>query len=59
MTAMKQFYLDRAAESRRSASSASLANVRDRHFTAEAMWNGLAARASRVGEFQERRLVKI
>lgn len=49
---MQQFYLDRAAEAGRSAASASLANIRERHLVAELTWSGLAARAGRVDSRQ-------
>lgn len=54
MTAMQLFYLDRAAEARSQAASASLANIRERHLVAEITWSGLAARAGRVGTMQTR-----
>ena len=54
MSEGQQFYLDRAAEARNSASSASLTNDRDRHLLAEATWAGLASRAGRVATMQDR-----
>lgn len=59
MTAMQQFYLDRAAEAGLSAAAASLANVRERHLLAEISWNGLATRAGRVGSLQAARLAEV
>lgn len=41
------FYLARAAEARRDALSATLANVRERCLRAEAAWSEMAARADR------------
>ncbi|HEX8214377.1 MAG TPA: hypothetical protein VF582_02780 [Allosphingosinicella sp.] len=41
------FYLTRAAEARRDAEAATLANVRERCLRAEAAWSEMAARADR------------
>lgn len=41
------FYLTRAAEAKRDADAATLANVRDRCLRAEAAWSEMAARADR------------
>jgi hypothetical protein len=41
------FYLTRAAEAKRDAEAATLANVRERCLRAEAAWNEMAARADR------------
>lgn len=41
------FYLTRAAEAKRDAEAATLANVRDRCLRAEAAWSEMAARADR------------
>lgn len=41
------FYLARAAEAKRDAEAATLANVRDRCLRAEAAWSEMAARADR------------
>ena len=46
------FYLDRAADSRRAAKAATLANVRERFLTSERTWRDLAARAKRVAAMQ-------
>ena len=46
------FYLDRAADRRRSAKAATLANVRDRFLISERTWRDLAARARRVESMQ-------
>ena len=58
MTAMHQFYLDRAADAGIRAAAASLANVRERHLLAEMTWTGLATRAARVDAFQAARLAE-
>jgi len=42
-----QYYLDRAAEARRDAEAASLANVRDRCLRSEAAFLDMASRAER------------
>lgn len=42
-----QFFRDRADEARRDATSATLANVRERCLRAEAAWSQMAARAER------------
>jgi hypothetical protein len=41
------FYLTRAAEAKRDAEAATLANVRERCLRAEAAWSEMAARADR------------
>ena len=43
-----EFYLERAAEARASASSATLGNIRDRWLRAEASWTEMAARRRRA-----------
>lgn len=43
-----EFYLTRAAEAKRDAEAATLANVRDRCLRAEAAWSDMAARAGRT-----------
>ena len=47
-----QFYLDRAAQSRREAEQSSLANVRDRCISAAIAWEGMAARMQRTQEYR-------
>ena len=42
-----EFYLARAAEAKRDAEAATLANVRERCLRAEAAWSEMAARADR------------
>jgi hypothetical protein len=42
-----EFYRTRAAEARRDAEAATLANVRDRCLRAQAAWTGMADRAER------------
>lgn len=42
-----EFYLARAAEARRDAEAATLANVKERCLRAEAAWSEMAARADR------------
>ena len=43
-----QFYVERAAEARRDAENANLANVRDRCLRAAAAWDQMAARVART-----------
>ncbi len=47
MSVPQEFYLNRAAEARESASAATLSNVRDRWLRAEATWSEMAARSER------------
>ena len=47
MSAQQEFYLERAAEARASAESATLANVRERWLRSEATWSEMAARSAR------------
>jgi hypothetical protein len=46
MSAQHEFYLQRAAEARASASAATLANVRERWLRSEASWAEMAARSA-------------
>lgn len=55
-TTMHSFYLARAADSRRDAKAATLANVRERFLTSEQTWRQLATRAKRV-ETQQTKLI--
>ena len=48
MSTHHEFYLERAAASRRDAEEATLANVRDRCMRAAAAWEEMAARAART-----------
>ena len=48
-----QFYLERAAQSRREADEASLANVRDRCISAAIAWEGMAARMERTQAYRD------
>ena len=48
MSTHHEFYLERAAASRREAEAATLANVRDRCLRAAAAWDEMAARAART-----------
>jgi len=48
MSVTRKFYSERAADARRSAESASLANVRDRHLRAADAWDVMAARLART-----------
>lgn len=52
MSTMHGFYLERAAQSRRDASAATLANVRERFLMSETTWKQLATRARRVETLQ-------
>jgi hypothetical protein len=52
------FYLERAADSRRAAKTATLANVRERFLTSERTWRDLAARAKRVAAAQAKLVAK-
>jgi len=47
-SSMHSFYLARAADCRRDAKAATLANARDRFLTSEATWRQLASRAART-----------
>jgi hypothetical protein len=48
MSVQHEFYLARAAEARRDAEAATLANVRDRCLRSEAAWRSMADRAERT-----------
>jgi hypothetical protein len=48
MSTHHEFYLERAAASRREADAATLSNVRDRCLRAAAAWDEMAARAART-----------
>ena len=48
MSTHHEFYLERAAASRREAEAATLANVRERCLRAAAAWDEMAARAART-----------
>lgn len=48
-----QFYLERAAQSRREAGETSLANVRDRCISAAVAWEGMAARMQRTQAYRD------
>ncbi len=51
---MHDFYLARAADCRRDAGAATLANARDRFLTSEASWRQLASRAARTAAMHAR-----
>ena len=48
MSTHHQFYLDRAADARRDAEAATLANVRERCLRAAAAWDDMANRVART-----------
>ncbi len=48
MSIQHEFYLARAAEAKRDAEAATLANVRDRCLRSEAAWRSMADRAERT-----------
>jgi hypothetical protein len=48
-----EFYLERAAQSRREAEEASLTNVRDRCISAAVAWEGMAARLQRSHDYRD------
>lgn len=48
MSQQHDFFIARAAEARREAGSATLANVKDRCLRAAAAWDNMAARAERT-----------
>jgi hypothetical protein len=48
MSIQHEFYLARAAEAKRDADAATLANVRDRCLRSEAAWRSMADRAERT-----------
>lgn len=48
MSATQNFYVERAADARRSAEASSLDNVRDRFLCAAAAWDVMATRHARV-----------
>jgi hypothetical protein len=52
ITTQLQFYLDRAAQARADAESATLDNVRDRCLRAEDAWNRMAERAARTEQMR-------
>ncbi len=54
MSTQQEFYLARAAEAREGASSATLANVRERWLRAEATWTEMAARSERGEKMREK-----
>ena len=54
MTPQHEFYLERAAEARASASAATLENVRDRWLRSEATWTEMAARSARGEKMRDR-----
>ncbi len=56
MSVQHQFYLDRAAEARALADSATLENVRERWLRSEATWAEMAARAA-IGETSRAKLI--
>ena len=47
------FYEERAAECRREAEAATLANVRQRHLDAATAWDGMAERIARTNAHRE------
>ena len=53
-----QFYADRAAECRRDAETATLANVRDRHLSAAVAWDGMAERITKTMAHREANQVR-
>jgi hypothetical protein len=56
MSVQHEFYLERAAEARAGASTATLDNVRDRWLRSEATWTEMAARSER-GEKMRQKLI--
>jgi hypothetical protein len=52
MSTQLQFYLDRAAQAKADADSATLDNVRDRCLRAEDAWSRMAERAARTEEMR-------
>ena len=54
MSVTHKFYTERAADARRDADAANLANVRDRCLRAAAAWENMAERAARTGKMRER-----
>jgi len=52
MSAAHDFYTERAAQARRDADTALLANVRERWLCAAAAWEVMAARAARTGRLR-------
>ena len=48
MSVQHEFYLARAAEAKRDADAATLANVRERCLRSEAAWRSMAERAERT-----------
>ena len=54
MSAQHEFYLERAAEARAGASSATLHNVRDRWLRSEATWTEMAARSQRGEKMRDK-----
>lgn len=53
-----QFYSERAAQCRREAESATLANVRQRHLDAAEAWDGMAERITRTNAHREANLAR-
>ncbi len=58
MSAQHEFYLERAAEARASAESATLDHVRDRWLRAEASWSDMAARRERGDDMRAKLLAE-
>lgn len=58
MSAQHEFYLNRAAEARADADTATLDNVRDRCLRSEAAWMSMAARAERGDKMREKLIVE-
>ena len=54
MSVQHEFYLARAAEARREAEAATLANVRERCLRSEAAWLSMAERAERTEKMRAR-----
>ena len=54
MSAQHEFYLERAAEARAGASTATLGNVRDRWLRSEATWTEMAARSQRGEKMRDK-----
>jgi hypothetical protein len=51
-----EFYAERAAQCRREADTATLANVRQRHLDAAEAWDGMAERITRTNAHREANL---
>ena len=54
MSVQHEFYLARAAEAKRDADAATLANVRDRCLRSEAAWRSMAERAERTEKMRSK-----